>query len=266
MAASPLASAPEYQPAFWNQTKDGTPGQEPLTAADDDFQGELKFTANCYVYILNWPGADEEDVFDVGDFYAADLKIPGKEDKDTYLVHKTKTSGLDKQAAQVVTQLQECQKAPNNAESIQQYKKSHLGLVQAYTNLVRKFAVRDGLRLIPGNKDTPLEKIMCSGGWYLVALFIDPDPNGLDHHWYRLDNNGLWSHKPGEGRIRNFDADGKKISDPRKGALGDWKVFGGFFAVPAGGQSSLEKTKSLAADSDIEDDSDDDNVDIDVDD
>ena len=41
---------------------------------------------------------------------------------------------------------------------------------------------------------------------------------GIDYHWYRLDCNGLWSHKPGSTSATNLDGDGKKISDPRNAA------------------------------------------------
>lgn len=39
-----------------------------------------------------------------------------------------------------------------------------------------------------------------------------------DFHWYRLDDNGLWSQKPGHGPATNKDGLGNLISDPRKAA------------------------------------------------
>ncbi|XP_020624765.1 uncharacterized protein LOC110062231 [Orbicella faveolata] len=49
----------------------------------------------------------------------------------------------------------------------------------------------------------------------LVALFVDP---GVDFHWYRLDDNGRWSQKPGPGPATNKDGHGNLITDPRKAA------------------------------------------------
>lgn len=49
----------------------------------------------------------------------------------------------------------------------------------------------------------------------LVALVVAP---GVDYHWYRLDNTGYWSHKPGPTPATNLDGDGNKITDPRKAA------------------------------------------------
>lgn len=37
-----------------------------------------------------------------------------------------------------------------------------------------------------------------------------------DFHWYRLDNNGLWSQKPGTGPATNKDGSGDLITDPRE--------------------------------------------------
>lgn len=42
---------------------------------------------------------------------------------------------------------------------------------------------------------------------------------GIDFHWYRLDHNKLWSHKPGATAATKYDGDGNLISDPRKAAM-----------------------------------------------
>ena len=46
-----------------------------------------------------------------------------------------------------------------------------------------------------------------------ISLSLDED-----YHWYRLDDNGLWSHKPGSTSATNLDGDGNLISDPRNAA------------------------------------------------
>ena len=43
---------------------------------------------------------------------------------------------------------------------------------------------------------------------------------GVDFHWYRLDNNGQWSHKPGETSVTDTDNIGNVITDPRVAPMG----------------------------------------------
>ena len=38
----------------------------------------------------------------------------------------------------------------------------------------------------------------------------------MDYHWYRKDNNGYWSHKPGTNFVRNVDGNGSLIKNPAK--------------------------------------------------
>ena len=55
----------------------------------------------------------------------------------------------------------------------------------------------------------------CSRFWFLNFLIcLD-----IDFHWYRLDDNKLWSHKPGSSPATIYDGDGNLISDPRKAAM-----------------------------------------------
>ncbi len=73
-------------------------------------------------------------------------------------------------------------------------------------------------------------------GYYPVALVVDP---GVDYHWYRLDENGRWSHKPGNTDARGVDASGNPITNPETanrdyGAV-NYTDFCGYFYVPAGG-------------------------------
>ncbi len=45
-------------------------------------------------------------------------------------------------------------------------------------------------------------------------------PGDCDYHWYRLDNNGHWSHKAGGTPATDRDGNGDRIVDPRKAANG----------------------------------------------
>ena len=41
---------------------------------------------------------------------------------------------------------------------------------------------------------------------------------GEDFHWYRLDANGRWSHKPGKSSATIYDGANNLIADPRNAA------------------------------------------------
>lgn len=82
---------------------------------------------------------------------------------------------------------------------------------------VNPAAIADGLRNSP-NFAGPLGP---GKGWY-VALVIWP---GRDYHWYRQDDVGCWSHKPGSTAARNTDNSGKSITDPKTCDRGPYTVF-----------------------------------------
>jgi len=63
---------------------------------------------------------------------------------------------------------------------------------------------------------------------YKVALVIWP---GVDFHWYRQDDNGKWSHKPGITAARETDNSGNPIFDPRTADNGPYTEFCGYFCV-----------------------------------
>ncbi len=99
---------------------------------------------------------------------------------------------------------------------------------------------------------------VCPAGTYKIALVLDliddltvqnyisnvflPDyylviPD-TDYHWYRQNDDGTWSHKPGDGPIQKVDASGEIIYDPQHcnrdyTAINgiNYEVFVGYFAV-----------------------------------
>ena len=82
---------------------------------------------------------------------------------------------------------------------------------------VQPAAVSDGLAAWPN-----FHGALARGhGWY-VALVIWP---GRDYHWYRQDNVGCWSHKPGSTPARNTDNSGAAIADPRTCNRGNYTQF-----------------------------------------
>ena len=48
-------------------------------------------------------------------------------------------------------------------------------------------------------------------------------PLDIDFHWYRLDQGGLWSHKPGQTRATRLDNGGNNIEDPRVANAGNYR-------------------------------------------
>jgi hypothetical protein len=68
----------------------------------------------------------------------------------------------------------------------------------------------------------------CTGCTHKVALVVAP---GEDFHWYRLDNNGRWSHKPGSTTARDTDESGNKITNPETADRGIYTSFCGYFCV-----------------------------------
>ena len=80
-------------------------------------------------------------------------------------------------------------------------------------------AERDGQVKVRSPSTTP------SDGHY-IALVIWP---GNDYHWYRLDSNAMWSHKPGQTAARNTDNSGNLISNPETSDRGPYTIFCGYY-------------------------------------
>ena len=87
-----------------------------------------------------------------------------------------------------------------------------------------KAAEADGL--VKANCDNA-----CPRGSFKVALVIDPTVGNEDYHWYRQDNNGLWSHKMGTDPATNLDNSGNIITDPRTADRGTYTTFCECFCV-----------------------------------
>lgn len=80
-------------------------------------------------------------------------------------------------------------------------------------------AQRDGQVPVGAASSTP------SHGHY-IALVVWP---GRDYHWYRLDSNAMWSHKPGQTAARNTDQSGNRISNPQTCNRGPYTSWCGYY-------------------------------------
>lgn len=80
-------------------------------------------------------------------------------------------------------------------------------------------AVADGIERAPASGTCPDKK--CK-----IAMVVAP---GWDYHWYRLDQNGMWSHKPGRTQATNRDNSGNLISSPETANRGAYTDFCGYY-------------------------------------
>ncbi len=83
-------------------------------------------------------------------------------------------------------------------------------------------AVRDGLEICDSITQ-PLPP-----GKARVAMAVSYQK---DYHWWREDIDGMWSHKPGDGRATNYDNSDDLISDPEKADRGRYEDFCGYYFV-----------------------------------
>jgi len=67
------------------------------------------------------------------------------------------------------------------------------------------------------------------GNW-VVALALDTG-DSPDYHWWRRNNDGTWSHKPGSTPIVHLDSSGNVITDPATCDRGRYDAFLGFYEV-----------------------------------
>lgn len=77
----------------------------------------------------------------------------------------------------------------------------------------------------------------CSAGKSKIALVVDP---GEDYHYYRQDDDGMWSHKDGSNKVKRFDALKRPIFNPAFASRDyrwqnsdlNYENFCGFYCVP----------------------------------
>lgn len=77
-------------------------------------------------------------------------------------------------------------------------------------------------------------KKKCPSNYYKGALVVAP---GRDYHYYRLNEDNVWTHKPGYKPSTHLDADKNIIVNPKKanrdyGGTLNYKDFCGFMCVP----------------------------------
>jgi len=100
-------------------------------------------------------------------------------------------------------------------------------------------------------KDNPrilrtTKKAKCPATHYKGALVVSPNK---DYHYYRLNDDNVWTHKPGHKPSTNQNADMQPITDPETANRTynslDYKDFCGFLCVP---RSRNKKTMKMYSD------------------
>lgn len=80
-------------------------------------------------------------------------------------------------------------------------------------------AIADGLEPTTASAPIPAGKTK-------IAMVNWPD---TDYHWYRLDSDGMWTHKPGQTQATNLDSSGNVITNPETADRGSYTIFCGYF-------------------------------------
>ena len=83
----------------------------------------------------------------------------------------------------------------------------------------------DNIKVINSNNDN----FDCGPNYYKGALAVN---KGKMYHFYREDENGMWSHKDGGRDVTNLDYSGNKIDDPKYSDRGQYDEFCSYFCVP----------------------------------
>ena len=99
---------------------------------------------------------------------------------------------------------------------------SGITLGDVLCNTVSNAAIHDGQISVASTESTP-------ANGHFIALVSANSPSFKDYHWYRLDSNAMWSHKPGQTPAKNTDNSGRLINDPRTADRGPYTDFCGFF-------------------------------------
>lgn len=194
------------------------PVYDPANWTRRDESNEPRYDVACYIYAIDWPNAGLADIHEVGDIYAY--------------------------------------KQPARQANVRKKSKGHLDTLLEQ-NALPGHQLTHGLIEIAVSSQTSLAALAPRQGCYLIALAFWFDPDGPDHHWYRLDNNGYWSHKPGQTQVRNADSSGQLIRDPRLANLRPY-AFCCFYYVPVATlrQSIKEPVDAFDASSDEDEDED----------
>jgi hypothetical protein len=96
---------------------------------------------------------------------------------------------------------------------------------------VRDAALKDGLTQSSPDGTCPCDSRNCRDKLALVVWPNDAGGSGVDYHWYRRDEDGMWTHKPGATEATNLDQSSHPITDPQTADRGPYTVFCGYLCT-----------------------------------
>lgn len=76
--------------------------------------------------------------------------------------------------------------------------------------------------------ELPDPQAACPAGMHRVHMVVAP---GRDYHWYRQDDDGLWTHKPGGTPATDLDNSGELITDPDAADTGNYTDHCGYLCA-----------------------------------
>ena len=82
--------------------------------------------------------------------------------------------------------------------------------------------------LCDGLVELPDPQGACPAGTHRAHIVVAP---GWDYHWYRQDDDGLWSHKPGGTPATDLDNSDELITDPEQADTGNYTDHCGYLCA-----------------------------------
>ena len=151
----------------------------------------VESTTNCYIYALNLP----MDPYTGSNYISWDYIQPGRLGGNI--------------------QIKERLHCPFKTEVV--------------IDAVKKDLAAIGMEIVESTFDEVRE-----GNWWKVALVFDNSTRIFsrgDYHWYRQNMDGTWSHKQGNGPVRNTDDSDKVITNQETCDRGRYTVFAGYYMI-----------------------------------
>ncbi len=96
---------------------------------------------------------------------------------------------------------------------------------------IKKGALKDGMKETNDCGECPAGTTKVGYG---ITPPLGPNKDWNDYHWWRRAPDGRWRHKPGETPVRDWDEDGKPITDPKDANRGPYTTFCGYLCAPGG--------------------------------
>ena len=95
-------------------------------------------------------------------------------------------------------------------------------LISEFINAVQEDLKSMSYQIVPST----FEETVDEDSWKVALCF-----GSGDYHWYRLNDDGTWSHKQGRSSVCKGDNNGEIITNPETCNRGSYKTFVGFYMI-----------------------------------